>query len=254
MPSSRRSNQVAASLIIKQTLPAHAACGAQVLEGSGASSSYRIGTVVPRVHAQGGAARRRLAHCTLSASPEMALRAFKQPAARLTGTALALFRNCCRNVPTGAHATAPSELKAPRRPRIKTLICTQVPTVLTLFDVDMSVREARGKVKDMFRQNAHIEDPRTAAILVHKGKAERAAAFESLYISYVGPRHGTALAIRVSARSAFPQAPGGHAPVQDKGADHVPPRTSRPYRKAKQQPRRGRSRVLPGLLTAGRAN
>ena len=32
---------------------------------------------------------------------EMALRAFKQPAARLTGT-LALFRNCCRNVPTGA--------------------------------------------------------------------------------------------------------------------------------------------------------
>ena len=31
----------------------------------------------------------------------MALRAFKQPAARLTG-ALALFRNCCRNVPTGA--------------------------------------------------------------------------------------------------------------------------------------------------------
>ena len=126
----------------------------------------------------------------------MALRAFKQPAARLTG-ALALFRNCCRNVPTGAHATAPSELKAPRRPRIKTLICTQVPTVLTLFDVDMSVREARGKVKDMFRQNAHIEDPRTAAILVHKGKAERAAAFERLFLfSYVGPRHGTALAIR----------------------------------------------------------
>ena len=37
------------------------------------------------------------------------------------------------------------------------LICTQVPTVLTLFDVDMSVREARGKVKDMFRQNAHRE-------------------------------------------------------------------------------------------------
>ena len=34
-------------------------------------------------------------------APEMALRAFKQPAARLTG-ALALFRNCCRNVPTGA--------------------------------------------------------------------------------------------------------------------------------------------------------
>ena len=28
---------------------------------------------------------------------DMALRAFKQPAARLTG-ALALFRNCCRNV------------------------------------------------------------------------------------------------------------------------------------------------------------
>ena len=96
------------------------------------------------------------------------------------------------------NATAPSELKvAPRRPRILTLICTQVPTVLTLFDVDMSVREARGKVKDMFRQNAHIEDPRTAAILVHKGKAERAAAFERLLLfSYVGPRHGTALAIR----------------------------------------------------------
>ena len=59
----------------------------------------------------------------------------------------------------------------------------------------MSVREARGKVKDMFRQNAHIEDPRTAAILVHKGKAERAAAFES-YSFHMGPRHGTALAIR----------------------------------------------------------
>ena len=73
------------------------------------------------------------------------------------------------------------------------MICTQVPTVLTLFDVDMSVREARGKVKDMFRQNAHIEDPRTAAILVHKGKAERAAAFERLFFSHVGapPRHGS---------------------------------------------------------------
>ena len=86
------------------------------------------------------------------------------------------------------NATAPSELKvAPRRPRILTLICTQVPTVLTLFDVDMSVREARGKVKDMFRQNAHIEDPRTAAILVHKGKAERAAAFESYSFRTWGP-------------------------------------------------------------------
>ena len=85
----------------------------------------------------------RIARSPAVLKKEMALRAFKQPAARLTG-ALALFRNCCRNV----------------------------PTVLTLFDVDMSVREARGKVKDMFRQNAHIEDPRTAAILVHKGKAE----------------------------------------------------------------------------------
>ena len=64
------------------------------------------------------------------------------------------------------------------------MIRTQVPTVLTLFDVDMSVREARGKVKDMFRQNAHIEDPRTAAILVHKGKAERAAAELGLAYEY----------------------------------------------------------------------
>ena len=46
----------------------------------------------------------------------------------------------------------------------------------------------------MFRQNAHIEDPRTAAILVHKGKAERAAAFERLFS--VQMNHGTALAIR----------------------------------------------------------
>ena len=67
----------------------------------------------------------------------------------------------------------------------------------------MSVREARGKVKDMFRQNAHIEDPRTAAILVHKGKAERAAAFERLFFSYVGPCHGTALAIRTDRLESF---------------------------------------------------
>ena len=74
------------------------------------------------------------------------------------------------------------------------MICTQVPTVLTLFDVDMSVREARGKVKDMFRQNAHVEDPRTAAILVHKGKAERAAASKRFMVSRVRTitrRHGT---------------------------------------------------------------
>jgi len=73
----------------------------------------------------------------------MALRAFKGPSARMTG-ALPLFRDVCRNV----------------------------PTVLTLFDVDMTVSEARGIVKDMFRRNARVEDPRTAAILVHKGRME----------------------------------------------------------------------------------
>jgi len=43
----------------------------------------------------------RIARSPAVLKKEMALRAFKQPAARLTG-ALALFRNCCRNVPTGA--------------------------------------------------------------------------------------------------------------------------------------------------------
>mmetsp|Transcript_16152 Transcript_16152/g.48179 ORF Transcript_16152/g.48179 Transcript_16152/m.48179 type:complete len:115 (+) Transcript_16152:206-550(+) len=72
----------------------------------------------------------------------MALRAFKQPV--VATSALSLFRDACRNV----------------------------PTVLTLFDVDMTTREARGIVKDMFRANSHVRDPRTIEILVHKGRNE----------------------------------------------------------------------------------
>ena len=73
----------------------------------------------------------------------MALRAFKPKTPAATGS-LKLFRDVCRNV----------------------------PTVLTLFDVDMTVQQARGIMKKMFVANQHISDPRTIAILNHKGRVD----------------------------------------------------------------------------------
>ncbi|KAH8056933.1 hypothetical protein JL722_7154 [Aureococcus anophagefferens] len=51
-------------------------------------------------------------------------------------------------------------------------ICRQVPTVLTIYDVDMTVTEARGVVKAAFAKNAGVTDARTIAILNHKGRTE----------------------------------------------------------------------------------
>jgi len=51
-------------------------------------------------------------------------------------------------------------------------ICRNVPTVLTIFDVDMTVGEARKIIKDKFADNAFVEDPRAIAILNHKGRVE----------------------------------------------------------------------------------
>ena len=75
----------------------------------------------------------------------MALRALKQTASKVgTSSTKMLFRDICR----------------------------QVPTVLTIYDVDMTVGEARAVVKEAFTKNAGVTDARTIQILNHKGRTE----------------------------------------------------------------------------------
>eukprot|EP00633_Aureoumbra_lagunensis_P014223 CAMPEP_0197346808 /NCGR_PEP_ID=MMETSP0893-20130614/6456_1 /TAXON_ID=44058 ORGANISM="Aureoumbra lagunensis, Strain CCMP1510" /NCGR_SAMPLE_ID=MMETSP0893 /ASSEMBLY_ACC=CAM_ASM_000539 /LENGTH=149 /DNA_ID=CAMNT_0042856153 /DNA_START=1 /DNA_END=450 /DNA_ORIENTATION=- len=72
----------------------------------------------------------------------MALRKFVTPETGSTNQAIRLFRKICR----------------------------EIPTILTIYDVDMSNREARDVVRKRFQENAHVTDPNTITILCHKGQ------------------------------------------------------------------------------------
>ncbi|XP_066112543.1 NADH dehydrogenase [ubiquinone] 1 alpha subcomplex subunit 6 isoform X1 [Saccopteryx bilineata] len=49
---------------------------------------------------------------------------------------------------------------------------TAPPTTVNLFQLDISVKQGRDKVREMFMKNAHITDPRVVDLLVIKGKME----------------------------------------------------------------------------------
>ncbi|KAG8517905.1 NADH dehydrogenase [ubiquinone] 1 alpha subcomplex subunit 6, partial [Galemys pyrenaicus] len=48
----------------------------------------------------------------------------------------------------------------------------EVPTTVHLFQLDISVKQGRDKVREMFMKNAHVTDPRVVDLLVIKGKME----------------------------------------------------------------------------------
>ncbi|XP_038605410.1 NADH dehydrogenase [ubiquinone] 1 alpha subcomplex subunit 6-like [Tachyglossus aculeatus] len=48
----------------------------------------------------------------------------------------------------------------------------EIPNTLHLFQLDISVKQGRDKVREMFVKNAHVTDPRAIDLLVVKGKME----------------------------------------------------------------------------------
>ncbi|KAG9279106.1 NADH dehydrogenase [ubiquinone] 1 alpha subcomplex subunit 6 [Astyanax mexicanus] len=48
----------------------------------------------------------------------------------------------------------------------------EVPNTVAMFQLDISVRQGRDKVREMFNKNKHITDPRVIDMLVIKGKME----------------------------------------------------------------------------------
>ncbi|CAM4462534.1 unnamed protein product [Lepidochelys olivacea] len=48
----------------------------------------------------------------------------------------------------------------------------EVPNAVQLYQLDISVKQGRDKVREMFMRNAHVTDPRVIDILVIKGKME----------------------------------------------------------------------------------
>lgn len=48
----------------------------------------------------------------------------------------------------------------------------EVPNTVNQFQLDISVKQGRDKVREMFMKNAHVTDPRVVDLLVIKGKIE----------------------------------------------------------------------------------
>ncbi|ELW64420.1 NADH dehydrogenase [ubiquinone] 1 alpha subcomplex subunit 6 [Tupaia chinensis] len=48
----------------------------------------------------------------------------------------------------------------------------EVPHTVHLFQLDITVKQGRDKVREMFMKNAHVTDPRVVDLLVIKGKME----------------------------------------------------------------------------------
>mmetsp|Transcript_21965 Transcript_21965/g.70751 ORF Transcript_21965/g.70751 Transcript_21965/m.70751 type:complete len:120 (+) Transcript_21965:21-380(+) len=74
----------------------------------------------------------------------MALRKFVKPAVATASKGVHLFRKICRDV----------------------------PTILTIYDLDISVAEARAVIKSKFMECDHVKDPDVVDILIHKAEVE----------------------------------------------------------------------------------
>uniref|UniRef100_A0A8C5QQZ8 NADH dehydrogenase [ubiquinone] 1 alpha subcomplex subunit 6 n=1 Tax=Leptobrachium leishanense TaxID=445787 RepID=A0A8C5QQZ8_9ANUR len=48
----------------------------------------------------------------------------------------------------------------------------EVPNTVQVFQLDITVKQGRDKVREMFQKNSHVTDPRTIDILVIKGKMD----------------------------------------------------------------------------------
>lgn len=45
----------------------------------------------------------------------------------------------------------------------------EIPRVLTIYDIDVPIAEARQCIREKFRDNAHVKDERVIDMLVEKG-------------------------------------------------------------------------------------
>ncbi|XP_030649582.1 NADH dehydrogenase [ubiquinone] 1 alpha subcomplex subunit 6 [Chanos chanos] len=48
----------------------------------------------------------------------------------------------------------------------------EVPNAVSLYQLDITARQGRDKVREMFNKNKHVTDPRVIDMLVIKGKME----------------------------------------------------------------------------------
>ncbi|NXE06810.1 NDUA6 dehydrogenase, partial [Lophotis ruficrista] len=48
----------------------------------------------------------------------------------------------------------------------------EVPNTVHLYQLDITVKQGRNKVREMFMKNAHVTDPRVIDMLVIKGKMD----------------------------------------------------------------------------------
>ncbi|XP_078125942.1 NADH dehydrogenase [ubiquinone] 1 alpha subcomplex subunit 6 [Sander vitreus] len=48
----------------------------------------------------------------------------------------------------------------------------EVPNTVAMFQLDITARQGRDKVREMFNKNRHVSDPRVIDMLVIKGKME----------------------------------------------------------------------------------
>lgn len=51
-------------------------------------------------------------------------------------------------------------------------VCREIPRVINVFDLDMTEREVRKKVRRLFDKNANVTDPRMVAMLLEKGEMD----------------------------------------------------------------------------------
>ena len=57
-------------------------------------------------------------------------------------------------------------------PTLYRAIAKELPRVLTIYDIDIPVPEARAGIRSLFQANAHIKDDRVLDMLVEKGYME----------------------------------------------------------------------------------
>ncbi|KAL3775339.1 hypothetical protein ACHAWO_001270 [Cyclotella atomus] len=57
-------------------------------------------------------------------------------------------------------------------PTLYRAIAKELPRVLTIYDIDLPLSEARGGIRSLFQDNSQIKDPRVVDMLVEKGYME----------------------------------------------------------------------------------
>lgn len=54
-------------------------------------------------------------------------------------------------------------------PTLYRAIAKELPRVLTIYDIDLPISEARSGIRSLFQQNGHVRDSRVVDMLIEKG-------------------------------------------------------------------------------------